>query len=265
MCVTQPFGSLGEFSCKHPGVAEGVFQSFLQTLQLVPSVLQETRDDLFPPAAPGEALGASGRNIEPQIPLIYLQLRGKRHKSKSDALIATERREVIEDVGGLSEVTTQRDFIKHTKSLARLLLRSISRTSDKIGFSRTFKRKQTLKINLGKLLLDCFSIRCTQADVTWKPFRATNSLRMSLVPSKIRKILRSLITLSTPESCKHILTSPTVLTKLKQDPFPPGRRGSGEILKGNGAFSQPWRLFLSVLFRCPDVEFCNAAVTQASE
>lgn len=37
---------------------------------------------------------------------------------------------------------------------------------------------------------------------TWKPLRATNSRRMSLVPSKIRNILRSLITLSTPASCR---------------------------------------------------------------
>lgn len=36
---------------------------------------------------------------------------------------------------------------------------------------------------------------------TWKPLRATNSLRMSFVPSKILKILRSLITRSTPASC----------------------------------------------------------------
>lgn len=54
-----------------------------------------------------------------------------------------------------------------------------------------------------------------QTSLTWKPFRATNSLRMSLVPSKIRKILRSLITLSTPASCKHIMTSLTVLRKNK--------------------------------------------------
>lgn len=38
--------------------------------------------------------------------------------------------------------------------------------------------------------------------LTWKPLRATNSRRMSLVPSKIRNILRSLITLSTPASCR---------------------------------------------------------------
>lgn len=38
---------------------------------------------------------------------------------------------------------------------------------------------------------------------TWKPLRATNSRRMSLVPSKIRNILRSLITLSTPASCRE--------------------------------------------------------------
>lgn len=42
-----------------------------------------------------------------------------------------------------------------------------------------------------------------KSDVTWKPVRATKSLKMSLVPSKIRNILRSLITLSTPESCTN--------------------------------------------------------------
>lgn len=38
---------------------------------------------------------------------------------------------------------------------------------------------------------------------TWKPLSATNSRRMSLVPSKILKIRRSLNTLSTPASCKN--------------------------------------------------------------
>ena len=46
--------------------------------------------------------------------------------------------------------------------------------------------------------------------ITWKPLRATKSRRMSLVPSKIRKILRSLKTLSTPASCTgRMLVTPT--------------------------------------------------------
>lgn len=35
----KPFGSFGDFSSKHPGVADGVLQGLLQALQLVTSVL----------------------------------------------------------------------------------------------------------------------------------------------------------------------------------------------------------------------------------
>lgn len=55
---------------------------------------------------------------------------------------------------------------------------------------------------------------------TWKPLRATKSLRMSLVPSKIRKILRSLITLSTPASYgKHIHKDDDLLLVLYSKEF----------------------------------------------
>lgn len=110
------------------------------------------------PRRPRRRSQPAGETSHVRSPLFISSCARKRHKSTSNVLIATERREVIGDAGNRRRLMggdNAAGFHKthNGRHPCRLLLCSISRTSDKICFSRTSKRKQTLKINVGKLLL----------------------------------------------------------------------------------------------------------------